>query len=90
MRIRHHGPVGRLRQSLNSSVILVCVVAHIAGSQVVQGQDVSYKDWKARCLQTPANRVLMGRFPSKDQLPLKDFQVVRQLVGHVAECDDVV
>ncbi|MEE3285642.1 MAG: metallophosphoesterase family protein [Planctomycetota bacterium] len=46
----------------------------------VAAAEIGYSDWKDRCLKTPSNRTLRGRFPSKDQLPLKEFRVVQQLV----------
>ena len=46
----------------------------------VAAEEIGYSDWKDRCLKTPSNRTLRGRFPSKDQLPLKDFRAVQQVV----------
>lgn len=71
------------RHRLLQTAILLCVAAHVCGARDVRGQEISYADWKARCLRTPANRVLMGRFPSKQQLPLQDFGEVRKLVDKV-------
>ena len=71
----------QMRRLLMRSVIAVCVAVQFGDGRSVQSQEISYADWKTRCLQTPANRVLMGWFPSKDQLPLKDYAEVRQLVG---------
>ncbi|GEM_PF-465540 len=34
----------------------------------------SYEDWRSACVDLPANRTLLGRFPSKDILPLKSFE----------------
>ncbi len=34
----------------------------------------SYEDWKAACSRLPANRVLKGRLPAKELLPLRRFK----------------
>lgn len=36
----------------------------------------TFDDWKSRCLSVPANRVLRGRMPDKEQLPLKQFESI--------------
>ena len=75
MESRRRFPAALSRPLLAAAVALVSLAAN-----PVAAQEILYGDWKDRCLRTPANRVLKGRFPSKEQLPLKDFQVVEQLV----------
>ncbi len=62
-------------------LLAVVVALASAAANPLAAEEIPYNDWKARCLRAPANRVLKGRFPSKEQLPLKDFRVVQQLVS---------
>lgn len=71
----------RFRSALTQPLLAVVVALTSVAVNPVAAEEILYGDWKARCLRTPANRVLRGRFPSKEQLPLKDFQVVQQLVS---------
>ena len=76
MKLRQRFPAALMQPLLAVVVALASVSA-----DPVAAEEILYGDWKARCLRTPANRVLKGRFPDKQQLPLKEFQVVRQLVN---------
>ena len=76
MKLRRRFPAALVQPLL----VVVVAFALSAANQLVAAE-IPYGDWKARCLRTPANRVLKGRFPSKEQLPLKDFRVVQQLVS---------
>lgn len=60
-------------------LVVTTLLASFTASFVV-AEEIPYADWRTRCLRTPPNRVLKGRFPSKEQLPLKEFRVVQELV----------
>ena len=71
----------RFPAALVQPLLVVVVAFALSAANQLVAAEIPYGDWKARCLRTPANRVLKGRFPSKEQLPLKDFRVVQQLVS---------
>jgi hypothetical protein len=58
--------------------LLACALALLSvnGRASAEEKTISYGEWKARCLRTPANRTLKGRFPTPEQLPLPDFKTV--------------
>ena len=73
-----------LPRNLALTVRLGCQITLIfsclsAGLLAAEQKHPTYADWKARCLKTPANRTLNGRFPTQEQLPLPDSQLVQDL-----------
>ena len=83
-------PTIRLISSCGSLLAVLTALVLVAAAPAT-AQEIGYSDWKTRCLKTPSNRTLKGRFPEKDQLPLKDFRVVQQLVeklfGHTKQSE---
>jgi hypothetical protein len=76
-------PRQRFPAALTQPLLAVVIGLVSVAANHVSAEEILYGEWKARCLRTPANRVLKGRFPSKEQLPLKEFRVVQQLVEKV-------
>ena len=84
-------PTIRLISSCGSLLAVLTALVLVVAATPATAQEIGYSDWKTRCLKTPSNRTLKGRFPEKDQLPLKDFRVVQQLVeklfGHTKQSE---
>lgn len=66
------------------TAILALVMALLASPS--NGQELmTFESWKSQCLKAPANRVLQGRMPTNEQLPLKDFPVVTSTAEQLLE-----
>ena len=46
-------------------------------------QEISYREWRERCLRAPSNRSLSGRFPARSVLPLTDLGDLERLLDRM-------